>query len=129
LLSATVERARLHPWEEVGVEDRAYAEPAYAFLLEALAEVRQELARAGHVSGAELLAGIARLAAERYGPLAALVFREWGIASSRDFGNMVYELIERGVLYQRDEDSIEDFMGGAPYAEIFEVHYFQGGRP
>ncbi len=109
------------------MEERAYAEPAYAFLLEALADVRQELVRSGHVSGVELLDGIARLGAERYGPLAAMVFREWGIASSRDFGNMVYELIERGVLFQQDEDTIEEFMGGAPYAEIFEVRYFQGG--
>jgi len=128
LLSPYPRAATGRPGEEAGVEERSYAEPAYAFLLEALAEVRQELARAGHVSGAELLAGIARLGADRYGPLAALVFREWGIASSRDFGNMVYELIERGVLFQQDEDSIEDFMGGAPYAEIFEVQYFQGGR-
>jgi uncharacterized repeat protein (TIGR04138 family) len=122
LLSGTARVAK-----EGGVDERAYADAAYAFLLEALAEVRQRLARAGHVSGAELLAGIARLGAERYGPLAALVFREWGITSSRDFGNMVYELIERGVLFQQPQDSIEDFMGGAPYAEIFEVQYFEGG--
>lgn len=111
------------------VENKAYDEAAYAFLLEALAEARQELARAGHVTGAELLAGIQRLGAERFGPLAALVFSAWGIRSSRDFGNMVYELIERGVLFQQPQDSIEDFMNGETYTEIFEELYFQGGEP
>lgn len=111
------------------VDSKAYDDAAYAFLLEALAEARQRLARAGHVTGAELLEGIQRLGAERYGPLAALVFRAWGIRSSRDFGNLVYELIERGVLFQQPQDSLEDFMSGETYAEIFEEQYFQAGGP
>jgi len=105
-----------------------YTPEAYGFLLEALARTRQELGRDGHVSGAELLSGIRDLAADRYGPLAAMVFCEWGIKSGSDFGHMVYELVDRGVLFRQDEDSIEDFFGGKSYERIFEEEYFSSGK-
>lgn len=101
-----------------------YDEEAYRFLLEALEHTRRELGLGGHVTGAELLAGIQKLAAERFGPTAALVFQEWGVKSGGDFGNMVYELIDNGVLSRREEDSIDDFLEGKPYSLIFEEDYF-----
>ena len=104
--------------------DSAYTPEAYAFLLEALAQTRRDLDRDGHVTGTELLAGIRRLAMERFGPMAALVFQEWGIKSSGDFGSMVYELVDKGVLSRKAEDRIEDFLGGHPYQQIFEEEYF-----
>ena len=114
------------------VEDRRrevhYAQESYGFLLEALAKTRRALGRDGHVTGIELLGGIQELAAERYGPLAAMVFREWGIKSSNDFGHMVYELVDKGVLFRQDEDSIQDFLGGKSYELIFEEEYFANGR-
>ena len=56
-----------------------YNEEAYGFLLEALDRCRRELGREGHVSGAELLSAIQSMAEDRFGPLSAMVFREWGI--------------------------------------------------
>ena len=37
------------------------------------------------------------------------VLRRWGIRESIDFGNMVYLLIQHGLMRKTDEDSIEDF--------------------
>ena len=108
-------------------KQRPYSAEAYDFLREALEQARQSTPDGGHVSGAELLESLRRLGAERYDTLAALVFREWGVKSGGDFGNVVYDLIEQGKLQQRDEDSIEDFMGGPPYTEVFEERYFQSG--
>ena len=108
-------------------ENRPYKEAAFRFLLEALEKCRREHGRNEHVSGGALLGAIQELAHERYGPLAAMVFREWGISSGGDFGHIVYELIERGVLYEREDDRLQDFMGGRPYEEIFEESYFVGG--
>ena len=104
--------------------DVSYSAAAYAFLLEALEKTRHNLSREGHVSGGELLAGIKNLAKDRFGPMAALVFEEWGIKNGSDFGNMVYELVEKGVLFRKEEDSIEDFLGGGSYQQIFEEEYF-----
>ncbi len=105
-------------------KDEQYDAEAYGFLLEALERTRRELRREGHVSGGELLEGIQLLATERFGPMAALVFREWGVSHGGDFGNMVYELVDKGVLFRREEDSIDDFLGGKPYELIFEEEYF-----
>ncbi len=101
-----------------------YSPIAYEFLLSAIEKTRRELGRHGHVSGGELLAGIERLGAERFGPLAALVFKEWGVESGGDFGSMVEELVERGVLFKKEEDQIADFLSGRPFARVFEEDYF-----
>ncbi|MBN2170782.1 MAG: hypothetical protein JW819_05645 [Candidatus Krumholzibacteriota bacterium] len=105
-----------------------YDDEAYRFLLEALERTRQHLGRRGHVSGRELLDGIEELGGERYGPMAALVFAEWGVRDGSDFGKIVYELIDRGVLFRREEDSLEDFLGGRSYRAIFEDDYFSPNR-
>ena len=38
-----------------------------------------------------------------------MVFQEWGIESSRDFGNIVFNLVELGEVKKTEEDRIEDF--------------------
>jgi uncharacterized repeat protein (TIGR04138 family) len=105
-------------------DGRIYDPRAYRFLLEALERTRARLGRQGHVSSAELLAGIQELAQQRYGPLAAAVFQAWGVADGGDFGAMAGDLVDRGVLFRRGEDRIEDFLGGKPYRRIFEEEYF-----
>ena len=37
------------------------------------------------------------------------VFDSWGIHSSEDIGNMVFNLIGAGIFGKTEEDSIEDF--------------------
>ncbi len=105
-----------------------YREAAYGFLLEALDRCRRDLGRDGHVSGGELLTAIQDMAEDRFGPLSAMVFREWGIHGGGDFGNIVYELIERGILSRQQDDKLEHFMGGRPYDEVFEESYFQDDK-
>ena len=41
-----------------------------------------------------------------------MVFREWGISSSADFGEMVFNLIDREVWQKTDRDSRDDFNDG-----------------
>lgn len=106
-------------------EQGRYREEAYVFLMEALDRCRRELKREGHVSGSELLRAVQAQARERFGPLAAMVFKEWGIQGGGDFGHIVYDLIDRGVLFEREEDSLQEFMGGRTYEEIFEAAYFE----
>jgi uncharacterized repeat protein (TIGR04138 family) len=106
----------------------SYRQEAYDFLLAALESTRRELGREGHVTGGELLAGIEKHAAALYGPMAAMVFAAWGVSSGGDFGSMVYELVDKGVLFKEDEDRIEDFLGGESYRRIFEQEYFARSR-
>lgn len=62
-----------------------------------------------HVSGEELCWGLRDLAVQNWGLMAPAVLQNWGIRSTRDFGKMVFSLIDQGLLAKQPDDSIEDF--------------------
>lgn len=104
--------------------DDRYDPDAYYFLREALdatvaALGRTEKGKPRHVTGQELAAGIRDYAKEQFGPLAHLVFTEWGIACTQDFGELVYNLIEAGVMGKTPEDRREDFADVFDFDEAF----------
>lgn len=102
-------------------KDPRFAPEAYAFTFQGLDFTMHEIkGRRQHVTGQDLLEGIRRLAAKEFGRLAPMVFRAWGVRRSRDFGDIVYNLIDAGVMSRRDEDRIEDFEGGFDLATAFE---------
>ncbi|MFO7767425.1 MAG: hypothetical protein R6W82_00455 [bacterium] len=82
---------------------------AYFFTLDALQETVEGLNIRRHVSGPEVLRGVVRLAHERFGETAHRVLDGWGIQQTRDFGVIVYDLIEAGILSHTEQDSLEDF--------------------
>lgn len=101
--------------ERVATADGRYALSAYSFLLESLRRTAETIhgteseERNRHVTGEELSRGAARLAVERWGPLAGLILQRWGLRRSRDLGEMVFLLIAHGLLGKQDSDTIEDF--------------------
>jgi uncharacterized repeat protein (TIGR04138 family) len=72
-----------------------------------------------HVSGRELLDGIREYAIEQYGPMAMALFEQWGVRKGRDFGQIVFNLVEYGVFGKTDDDSIEDFDDCYDFREAF----------
>ena len=96
---------------------------AYLFLLAALQEVMQGLNEPRHISGRELAEGVRRLALSRFGPLSKTVLQHWGIHSTEDLGDIVFALVECGVLIRQAEDSREDFRGVFDFEEAFEQNY------
>ncbi len=113
--------------EEVVERDPRYPYEAYEFIFAALAHTQKLLGRlpheeaeedeAGdaeaepchHVSGAELLHGVRDLALREFGLMARTVFRMWGINNTSDFGEIVFNLIEAGLMSKTDEDTRADF--------------------
>jgi uncharacterized repeat protein (TIGR04138 family) len=119
--------------------DPRYAIEAYAFILEALNHARtQKLkgkngargqdhlpqsartsrkstsrskgpAASGHVTGAELCETVRRLALRQFGSLAATVFDHWGVHSTSDIGDIVYNMIAAGDLEKTPSDTRADF--------------------
>ena len=71
----------------------------------------EEATEDDHIAGPELCEAIRDLALERYGMLAAAVLRSWGVTSTGDLGNIVFNLVEAGGMRKRDEDRVEDFDG------------------
>ena len=96
---------------------------AYLFLLSALHVVMEELEEPRHISGQELADGVRRLALEQYGPMARTVLEHWGIHSTKDLGEIVFTLVDMGLLTKRDEDSKEDFRDVFDFEEVFELDY------
>lgn len=112
----------------VVAKDPRYAPAAYCFLYEALTyaqklfdkRVDSEDEAERHVTGQELLEGVRRYALEQFGPLAPTVFRAWGLKRSEDFGEMVFNLVEAGLMAKTDSDSLSDFADGFRFDEDFE---------
>ena len=101
--------------------DSRYSIHAYAFIFEAIehsknlgdrARTRVKGRRgrvARHVTGWQLCEGACALALAHYGLLAKVVLRQWGIRSTSDFGDIVYNLIASGDLEKTPADSRSDF--------------------
>jgi uncharacterized repeat protein (TIGR04138 family) len=103
--------------------DPRYSIQAYAFVLEALDFTKKGLKKrrharsrssgksgaTQHVSGRELCEGARRLALAQYGFMALTVLGLWGIHSTADLGEMVYNLIASGDLEKTAGDSRADF--------------------
>jgi uncharacterized repeat protein (TIGR04138 family) len=99
--------------------DPRYKPEAYGFVLAALSHTLSRLGEVRHVSGQELLIGVRELGLEMYGPMAKEVFNYWGLHSCTDFGSIVFNLVDEGLLGKTDEDRIEDFENGFDFEEEF----------
>ena len=109
-----------HPkLDEIVRRDPRYAYEAYEFVFAALAHTQRLLGRVPppeaapdqdyHVSGRQLLEGIRDLALREFGLMARTVFRMWGINRTDDFGEIVFNLVEAGLMSKTAEDDRRDF--------------------
>ena len=110
---------------ELARKDGRYSPEAFRFLFDSL-EVAVRLAgKEGatgterHVTGQEVLAGMREHAERSFGPLAAEVWRSWGVRETLDWGRIVFLLVEAGLLNRQETDTIEDFRGGFDFDEAF----------
>ncbi|MBQ6704806.1 MAG: hypothetical protein IJN19_02195 [Opitutales bacterium] len=101
---------------EITERDSRFAPAAYVFVSGALTETARRLGRSRkspvkqrHISGQELAEGAADFAEEQFGSLAYSVLREWGVKTTRDIGDIVFNLIDVGIFSKTEEDSIDDF--------------------
>lgn len=95
--------------EELGLED----DP----------EEKEEEAAPRHVSGQELCEAARRYASQQYGYLAKTVLNSWGIYTTSDFGEIVYNLIRVGLMRKTREDRREDFDNVYDFEEVFCRNY------
>lgn len=105
-----------------------YTAEAYLFVLGGLHQKLAELDRPRHISGGELAEAVRDLAIGRFGLLAKIVLEHWGIHSTEDIGEIVFLLVDHGVLTKQDSDRREDFAGLYTFEEAFEVEYPWGAR-
>ena len=100
--------------------DPRFGPQAYYFIFDALDFTLQRLGNARHVTGVELLRGIRGYAIEQFGFLARTVLGEWGVCETEDFGDIVFNLVEAGLLSRSDLDTREDFQHVYDFQEAFD---------
>jgi uncharacterized repeat protein (TIGR04138 family) len=109
-------------------QDPRYAPEAYLFVFEALSFAHSVLGLGGserpktaarskkaksekerHLTGQELCEAIRQFALEQYGYMAKCVLNSWGVRTTGDFGEIVFNLIRVGQMRKTAEDKREDF--------------------
>lgn len=115
-------------FEQLRERHPRFHEAAYLFVLSALQQVIDGLPDPRHVSGAELAEGVRDLAIERFGPMARTVLGYWGIESTRDMGEVVFALVDCGVLLREEDDRVADFEDVFDFEEAFERDYPWGSN-
>jgi uncharacterized repeat protein (TIGR04138 family) len=81
-----------------------------------------------HVTGQELLDGLRLFALDQYGPMAKTVLNNWGVKKCRDFGDIVYNLIDYKVFSKNEGDKPEDFDKLYDFEEAFIKPFLPQGK-
>jgi uncharacterized repeat protein (TIGR04138 family) len=92
-------------------------------MFEALDHLLGKMKQRRHVSGAELSNTVRELALERFGYLAHAVLNQWNVFRTDDFGEIVYHLIQEGLMSKTGEDKQSDFNGIYDFHEAFDQAY------
>ena len=95
--------------EEICLKDKRYKPDAYEFVLGGLGFTQKKLKKTTHVTGVQLACGLRDYAINQYGALASRVLAYWGVSQTQDFGNIVFNMIEKKLLSKTAEDSLLDF--------------------
>jgi len=114
-------------------QDARFAREAYQFTREALDYTQKLISRENkvtvrHVTGQELLEGIRQFALQQYGPMTITVLGEWGVNNCRDFGEIVFNMVESGLLAKTDKDTREDFQQGYTFTDAFDKPFWPAGK-
>ena len=111
--------------------DLRYQMQAYQFVQDSLAFAQevlpQEEPQPGedpHLTGQELCEAIRLFAIDQFGYMSKTVLNNWGIHETRDFGEIVYNLIDIGLLRPSDKDEREHFADVYSFEKAF-VEDFQ----
>ncbi|MCB9847676.1 MAG: hypothetical protein H6814_04610 [Phycisphaeraceae bacterium] len=105
-----------------------YPIDAFAFVQEGLRYTVETLERheeffespSRHVSGRELCIGLRDFALDQYGMLARTVLDRWGIHKTEDFGEIVFAMVDAGLMRASDDDSAADFHCVYRFDEAFD---------
>jgi uncharacterized repeat protein (TIGR04138 family) len=77
-----------------------------------------------HVTGKELSVGLLNFAFKQFGVMSLSVLNYWGIKVTGDFGSIVFNMIEIGLMSKQPEDSVEDFRTVEEMGSFFDKQTF-----
>ena len=109
--------------DRIRLREPRFHENAYLFVLSALEYCQARLTERRHITGRELAGACRDLALDRYGVMARLVLEHWGVRATADIGDMVFALVDLGLLISQPNDSRDDFADVFDFDQAFEREY------
>ena len=120
--------------KKIRLTETRFSLPAYEFVRRSLDHALQRLGRAdqkkpAHVRGEELLESFRALALQEFGPMAKTVLNDWGISTCTEVGEVVFRLVQHGILGKSETDKIDDFQEIYTFREAFECPFLPKAIP
>jgi uncharacterized repeat protein (TIGR04138 family) len=109
--------------DQIRLREPRFHERAFLFVLSALEFCQSRLPERRHITGAELARACRDLALDRYGVMARLVLEHWGIRQTDDIGDIVFALVDLGLLISQTTDTRDDFAAVYDFDQAFERDY------
>ena len=111
-------------FEQISKEDCRFNSQAIKFVYEGLTfTVKKITVEPRHISGQTLCEGLRKLAVEKWGRMAMVVLNNWGIKTTRDFGEIVYLMIRHKWMSAAETDTIDDFDDVYEFQTVFKDQF------
>ena len=127
----------------IALEDSRYPFEAYGFVQDALAfacdilelgacseqdcgcegQFEQPGGHERHLTGQELCEAIREFAINQYGYMAKVVLNQWGIYTTSDFGEIVYNMIDAGLMKKSPRDRRSHFDNVYDFEDVFQENF------
>ncbi len=118
--------------------DGRYSIEAYLFIRDALSyaadslqlsnqfqpgEDLNETPEEQHLTGQQLCHAIREYATSQFGYMVRIVMKNWGVQSTSDFGEIVYGMIEVGLMKKSPNDEREHFNDVYDFEDVFDSQF------
>jgi uncharacterized repeat protein (TIGR04138 family) len=109
--------------DRIRAREPRFHESAYLFVLAALEYSQAKLPERRHIAGRELAEACRDLAIERFGVMARLVLEHWGVRCTADIGDVVFTLVDLGLLISQPTDTRDEFVDVYEFDRAFDRDY------
>jgi uncharacterized repeat protein (TIGR04138 family) len=113
--------------EEVMRRDHRYDKTAYIFLRDTLHYTSKVLSKDQrsdpHLSACELCDGFLSFALSQFGPMAKSCVNSWGVKSTQDIGNIIFNMINAGAFNASEDDRLESFSEVFDFDVVFNTPF------
>ena len=118
--------------------DNRYAVEAYFFVRDALGYASDSLqlnsnfqhgsdlietAEEHHLTGQQLCQSIREYALGQFGYMTRIVLKNWGVSTTSDFGEIVYNMIEIGLMKKSPKDDRSHFNDVYDFEDVFDSQF------
>jgi len=69
-----------------------------------------------------------QFALNQFGPMVVTVLEDWGVRNCRDFGEIVFNMVEIELLAKTENDNRDDFNNGYDFTDAFRKPFWPQNR-